>query len=224
VPVTPPTDVRLALPARAGLSELRLALREASCAAAAAHIETPLWELQRFTPPALGEVWGTLFELPTRAPVWLASKGVPDERRQRLVEDGIARRLQALRLDAARVLFALQRREGDDPAALWRTLASRATGFDLTESDAARWAIVQDAQLEAADRLQGTLLAAQINRKLMERHSAMWWSVAAAGGTLAELWANGAASTPSSLAQQLELDALSPDALVTTLGEQRLAR
>lgn len=224
VPVTPPSDVRLVLAARAGLSELRLALREASCAAAAANVKASHWELQRFTPPALGEVWATLFELPTRAPVWLSSKGVPDDQRQRLVGDGTARRLQALRLDAARVLFALQRSEADDPAALWRSLASRATGFDLTESDAARWALVQNAQLEAADRLQGALLAAQVNRKLMERHSAMWWNVSAAGHTLAGLWAQGAATTPSSLAQQLELDALSPDALVSTLSEQRAAR
>lgn len=223
VSVSPPTDVRMSMKRVTGLYDLRLALRELSCALSNTAPSTPQWELRALAPSRLGDTWAYLFEAPTRTPVWLSMHGVPDDVRSHIISDGAARRLYALRLDAARLLFAM----GDkpkDPAATWRALASRAAGFELTEQDGARWALEQDAFIDSADRIRAQLLAAQINRHFMEQYSAMWWTSEKAGAQLESWWAQGGALTLPALAEQLNLGEPGPDALVSTLLEQVATR
>lgn len=219
VPVSPPDDVRISLRPRSGLFDLRLMLRELSCAAAASSVHARQWELRELVPAVIGETWATLFEAPTRSPLWLTQRGVPTAERSRIVRDGAARRLYAVRLDAARLLFEL-RDPSADPKTTWRELASRASAFELTETDAERWALEQDAFLESADRLRGTLLAAQLNRHLMERHSALWWTSSQAGAVLETLWTKGGELTPDDIASRLDLGSLDAKSFVSTLEEQ----
>lgn len=223
VSVSPPTDVRISMKQVVGLYDLRLALRELSCALSTTAPRNPRWELRALAPSVLGDTWAFLFEAPTRTPLWLSQHAVPDDVRAQIISDGAARRLYGLRLDAARILFALGDDDGD-PAARWRALASRASGFELTEDDAARWALEQDSFVDSIDRVRGQLLAAQLNRHLMELYSAMWWTSEAAGQHLESLWVQGGALTLDALADDLALGKLGPEALVSTLSEQMEAR
>lgn len=213
LPVDPPGDVRLAIPAVAGLEAARAALHELGVAELYAHAAggAPA-ELRRLGPAAIPAAFGILFEEVAGAPEWLTAHDLEAAQASLEARAAAARRLFRTRELAGRVLAAADRAEGVAPQDA--TLFTRVTGCPLEEADLVPWRLDPDPLLRASEGLLAELLAAQAELRLVRGAGATWWRAPASAGALGELWAAGAGHTPEELSQAIGEKALDSAALV----------
>jgi hypothetical protein len=215
LPVDPPSDVRLAIAAVAGLDGVRAALHELGIAELYAHAPpgAPA-ELRRLGSPAIPAAFGALFEEVAGAPEWLTAHGLDAGQAAQEARAAAARRLLRTRELAARVLAAAARAEGADSqdAALF----ARATGCPLEGADLVPWRLDPDPLLRSAEALRGELIAAQAELRLA-REGAAWWRLPASAGVLGQLWSAAPGHTPEELSQAIGEKALDAAALVKVI-------
>lgn len=148
VPIDPPSDVRVSARPRAGFGPLRSFVHELGRCAAASRSSGESWELRRLDRVA-EETAAAAAELALGDAATLTKlvPALPAAERARLVAWEGVRQLYAVRLDAARTLFALDWLGGTLPTAPadhWGMLASRALGFELNAEERRRWLLEQD--------------------------------------------------------------------------------
>ena len=178
----------------------------ATLAAAGVSPRLPV-ELRRLGDPALARSAALLFEGLPADPAWLArAAGVPDA--EAAARAGAAARLLAARAAAARAVRLAG--DGDDD------LMSRALGVPwpapLSLADGL-------AGLAAADELRAAALAAALRARLRDDHGLRWFAEPRAGRFLRELWLEGGALEPESLARELGAPGLDPGPLAAELTE-----
>ena len=225
-PIDVPSDVRVSLRPGPSAEFLREALHELAHAEQLLAATNGPWELQLLGGGAVSEAFAQTFADIVDQPAFLAttSSATPKERSLH-VRRALATRLHATRLLAAKTLFELQLATAKDttPEQLWRPLASRAMGLELTLDEARAWPLVDSGLLADTQELQAKLLAAQIQATLVERHGEAWWRIAASGTELATQWASPARTSVEATANAFGFEQLVPEALVS-LTATRSAR
>ncbi len=225
-PVDVPSDVRVSLRPGTSATFLREAMHELAHAEQFLAATQGPWELQLLGGGAVAEAFAQAFADIVDQPAFLTttSNATPRERSLH-VRRALATRLHQTRLAAAATLFELQLATARDtsPEQLWRPLASRALGLELTLDEARAWPLVDTGLLANTQSLQAKLLSAQLQATLAERHGEAWWRTAASGTELAAHWASAARTSIEATANAFGFEGLAPEPLVS-LTATRAAR
>ena len=127
--------------------------------------------------------------------------------------------LQALRRDAATVLYELELAGSDRPSELrprYAQLMRHATGVRYDPRSFLEHA---EGDFASARRFRAWMLSAILSNELRERYDADWFRNPRAGASLRELYALGTMEDASELARRFG-ERLEPGPLLTRLGEQ----
>jgi hypothetical protein len=128
--------------------------------------------------------------------------------------------LQAVRRDAATLIYELELAESDQPSELierYSQLMRQATGVRY---DARSFLDRAEGDFTSARRLRAWMLGAILTNELRERYDEDWLSNARAGSSLRELFALGAMEDASDLARRFG-ERLGPAPLVAAFAERR---
>lgn len=159
--------------------------------------------------PGLAEGWGFLADGLLLEPEWLMERTRMDESSAIAFSDFAAfRRLYALRLEAARLLYELRlHRTGDLrlARAYYAGLLSNLTG--LIHPPARYLADAAD-PFDSAAYLRGWMIAASVADGLRLRSGAAWWRMSPAGAWLADAWAGRTGTNGEDVVAKLGYDLL----------------
>jgi hypothetical protein len=169
---------------------------------------------------SVGRGFGRAFARQTCCPAWVERvTGLSGERLTAYLRLAAFLDLQAVRRDAANLIFELELAEAERPSELrerYVELMRRATGV---RHDPRSFLEHADGMFVSARRLRAWMLSAILTNELRERYEADWSRNPRAGASLRELFALGTMENASELAKRFG-DRLDPEPLLAQLREQ----
>lgn len=212
-PIQMGADVRLSLVPLGGLRDYWELFGALGAAHFYKHIDSGKpFEHRRIGAPIIPMVYGALYRNVLGDAGWRAKylKAENDEKVARAVR---FRQLFDLRRDAAHFLFQ-RRLLADDktPPTEYVTWMQDQMGYTHTQSEEANYLEAQDLHASGL-RVWASVIAAQLNEKLVGQFGAEWWSKPEAAKWLMSKWSRGFEVQASELTAELEIGATDPAAV-----------
>lgn len=191
-PVHVPSEVYLVIPRHGGRDDFAALFHEAGHTEHYAHVDASLpFEFRHLGDNSVTEGFAFLFEHLTEDPEWLAETlGAPDA--GEYVGYVRASKLVFLRRYAAKLTYELELHDADGALEGMPDLYSRLLGDAVgVEWPSRTWLSDVDPGFYAANYLRAWAFETRLRKLLRERFGERWFTQAAAGDLLREIWSEG---------------------------------
>ncbi|MDP8255616.1 MAG: hypothetical protein P9M14_07705 [Candidatus Alcyoniella australis] len=212
-----PNDIRVNVKPVGGKDDFSSLFHEFGHAEHFAHSQTPVWEFQQLGDNAVTESYAYLFEGLPENRIWIEDNiKMSAEDLERYMEYVAFSRLYMSRRYCAKTVYEIRLLSGvDNPQEEYRTLMSRAYGFELTSEEALRYLSDVDPLLYASSYAQAFFLEAMLSATLEKKFGARWWLDGRSGEFMAGLWAFGNELSGPELASKLGYSSMEPQMLLS---------
>ncbi len=219
-PINAPQDIRISIRPVGGIDDFAALFHEMGHAQHFAHTTETDWEFRNVgASNAVTEVFAFLFEHLLDDAGWLRQYlGFGEAEARAFLRSRAFRRLFMLRRYCGKLEYESRLHAGAaHPEAEYAGLLAAALLYHREASEELRYLADVDDLFYSADYLRAWFLEAQLTEHLRRSFGPQWYTTAAAGSYLQQLWSTGQKEEPAGFARRAGLGDLNPAVLQTEI-------